>query len=140
MNSDSEHIDVKWCVDQIGKIKTYVQEIASAFWGDDKLRDNGVRSIVREHDTRLDALEGDQRQLREEMRHYLDKGREESCLGLAEFKRRDEEREEEEGEDATVKSAEIQSSGTVQAARWQATAQIAVEVLTLAGILFLALK
>lgn len=138
--NDAENINVKYCIDQIGKIKTYVQEIASAFWGDDKLRDNGVRSIVREHDTRLDALQEDQRQLREEMRHYLDKGREDSCLGLAEFKRRDEARAEEEGEDATVKAAEIQSIGAVQAAKWQARAQIAVEVLTLAGILFLALR
>lgn len=140
MSDDAENISIKYCIEQIGKIKTYVQEIASAFWGDDKLRDNGIRSLVKEHDTRLDAIEGDQRLLREEMRHYLDKAREESCLGLAEFKRRDEAQAEEEGEDATVKSAEIQSGGAVQAAKWQARAQITVEILTLAGILFLALK
>ncbi len=37
--------------------KTFLAELATAFWGDDKTRDNGVRSQVREHESRLDGTE-----------------------------------------------------------------------------------
>ena len=39
------------------QLQTFVAELATAFWGDDRTRDNGIRSQVREHETRLGDTE-----------------------------------------------------------------------------------
>lgn len=39
------------------QLQTFVAELATAFWGDDRTRDNGVRSEVRDNIKRLDAVE-----------------------------------------------------------------------------------
>lgn len=63
------------------KAQRFAGEIGAALWGDHVLRDNGVRSQVRRHEDRLDTIEGDQRNLRGDLRHYLDSERAATCIG-----------------------------------------------------------
>lgn len=41
----------------MAELGNFVVEIATALWGDDKTRSNGLRSRVAEHDRRLDEIE-----------------------------------------------------------------------------------
>ena len=111
------------------------RELASDYWGPDK--GNGKRSVVIEHDKAIADL-------KTELRHYLDKGREETCFGCAALTEHElayrHRLEGDEKEDTTMKIAEIQTSAQTRAAGIQAFAQIAVQGLILAGIAFLAIK
>ena len=42
---------------RIGDLEQKHSELATTVWGDDRTRDNGIRSMVREHETRLDETE-----------------------------------------------------------------------------------
>ena len=39
---------------RLGDLESKHTELATTIWGDDKTRDNGIRSQVREHETRID--------------------------------------------------------------------------------------
>jgi len=41
----------------MAELGNFVVEIATALWGDDKTRSNGLRSHVNDHEARLDTLE-----------------------------------------------------------------------------------
>lgn len=76
----SECIDAE-AREMASKAQRFAGEIGAALWGDHVLRDNGVRSQVRRHEDRLDAAEADQRELRGDLRHYLDSERAATCIG-----------------------------------------------------------
>ena len=143
----SEAVDIEARKD-IAKLYTALRELSTAVWGDDVTRDNGIRSEVREHRQRLDAVELVTRNLITDLRHYLDKERAETCIGLAAIKKHEEETialyEESQEEETEVKVAQIQAGAQVGAARtsatWQATAMVVGQLLTLVGIIIVALK
>lgn len=128
----------------IAKLWTALRELGSALWGDDKTRDNGIRSVTKAHEARLVALESDQRELRSELQHYLDKGREETCLGLKALAAHETECQdfykEYEEEETEVKVAEIQAGAQVGAAKEQARGQVTREWVVVAGMALLVLK
>lgn len=43
--------------ERVNRLEIRQSEQGSALWGDDRTRDNGLRSHVREHEDRLDTLE-----------------------------------------------------------------------------------
>ena len=130
--------------ERIAKLWTFVREVASALWGDDERRDNGIRSMVKDQEARLLAMESDQRTLRGDLQHYLDKGREETCLGLKALADHEAACEdlylEGEKEETEVAVAHINAEAGTKAAQWQFLTGTVVQLLILAGIVFLALK
>ncbi len=126
------------------KLWTAHRELAVVVWGDDRTRDNGIRSVVKKHEERIEALEEDQRKLRGELRHYLDKERPETCYGLAALARHEEESytllDETKEEETEVKVAEIGAAAAVSAARETGKAQVAREWVVVGGMALLVLK
>lgn len=57
--------------ERVSKLELNHRELASAVWGDDRTRDNGIRSMVREHDDRIHILECAERDT-EDTRRALD--------------------------------------------------------------------
>lgn len=91
----------------IGKLWTALTELSSDYWGPNK--NNGTRSIVREHEKRLDGLE----QWRS---HYLDADRAKSCPYLHDKKLSKE-------DDVSIRVEQI-----------RAKAQMRMQVLILIGV------
>lgn len=113
---------------QISKIWTFVREIATVLWGDDKTRDNGVRS-------RVDALEENdaerektQAELKEALRHYLDAERKETCHGLAALKSH---------EDTHANKAKGATELTIE--KMKSKTMVRVQYIQLIGIILVAL-
>ena len=100
----------------LAKLWTAHRELASVIWGDDVTRDNGLRSEVREHRERLDAVELVTRNLITDLKHYLDKEREETCIGKALIEEHLEEHKQEVKEDTEVKTAGINAKAIILAA------------------------
>lgn len=44
-------------IHNLAQLTAFVAELATSFWGDDRMRDNGIRSQVREHEKRIDGTE-----------------------------------------------------------------------------------
>ncbi|MFA5851360.1 MAG: hypothetical protein WC820_01550 [Spirochaetales bacterium] len=44
-------------IHNLAQLTAFVTELATAFWGDDRTRDNGIRSQVRDHEKRLSETE-----------------------------------------------------------------------------------
>jgi len=44
-------------INNFAQLTAFVTELATAFWGDDRTRGNGIRSQVREHEKRIDDTE-----------------------------------------------------------------------------------
>lgn len=91
----------------IGKLWTALTELASDYWGPNK--NNGLRSVVREHEKRLDGLE----QWRS---HYIDADRAKSCPYLH--------------DKASLKKEDI----TVRVEQIRARSQMRMQVLILIGV------
>jgi hypothetical protein len=118
----------------IAQLWTAHRELGSVLWGDDGRRDNGIRSKVRAQEEKLGELEIAQRSLHEQLRHYFDREREETCLGLRALAEHEQIHEEEGKEDTEVKVAEVTAGGAVQAARAAARGQVAREWVVIGGI------
>ncbi len=69
--------------DRIKNLEVSTREIGSALWGDDVRRDNGLRSDVRRLEERCGENEVNIRTVNDNIRHYIDVEREETCHGLA---------------------------------------------------------
>jgi hypothetical protein len=119
--------------EQIAKLWTATREQGSALWGDDKTRDNGLRSTVREHDVRLDTVVGEHRELRAELRHYLDVERKETCHGKAALVEHLEAHTDITDEGVEVKVATITAEATKRSATVKEVAALAVAGLVLVG-------
>lgn len=94
---------------QIGKVWTFIREVATAFWGDNTTRDNGVRSDVRKLQQVTAELEEDQNEMRRELQHYMDVKRRETCEGLKELARMESAKAETAEGETDVKVAQINS-------------------------------
>lgn len=96
----------------LAQLQTFVAELATAFWGDDRTRDNGVRSEVREHEKRLDDVEPVAREAK-------------ACIDahLEEHKKLEEATH-------TLKTAALQVRGAVIASGISALAAVAVAIIT----------
>ena len=100
----------------LAKLWTAHRELASVIWGDDVTRDNGLRSEVREHRERLDAVELVTRNLITDLKHYLDKEREETCIGKTLIEEHLKDHKIEAKEDEDVKTAVMTAKTTLSAA------------------------
>ena len=109
-------------------IWTYVKELAMVVWGPNK--DNGLRSIVTEHETRLDNQGKALDSLVSDLKNYRESGRMMTCYGLAELAKRDK-------EDIGLRTAGVSARALVIAAvipsMVSAIASIAVVLITLFG-------
>ena len=47
--------------DRVSRLEVNHRELASAVWGDDRTRDNGIRSQVRDHEDKIACLAGEAR-------------------------------------------------------------------------------
>ena len=117
----------------LAKLWTAHRELASVIWGDDVTRDNGLRSEVREHRERLDAVELVTRNLITDLKHYLDKEREETCIGKKLVVAHEAKHKEGEEEEVAMTKTKMTLKATLQAAIIPATIQAFV---TIAMILF----
>lgn len=110
-----------------------IAEVATVLWGDDRTRDNGIRSEVRAHEVEITNLREGLQILKGEMIRYKDT-LPEHCLGLKALAEHEEACEElytepmEDEEAPEVKVAGIQA----QSAKWK-------EILTLAAVLIVAI-
>jgi hypothetical protein len=112
----------------LAKVWTFLRELASAFWGDDVRRDNGLRSQVGTLKQVTAELEDGLATIESRLQHYLDSEREETCHGLAEFRCRDAE-----------EAADAEEEVPVKTARIQADAATRVQIITLVGVMFMGL-
>lgn len=123
--------------ERIAKIWTSLRELATVLWGDDKTRDNGLRS-------RVDALEAfrleseiDRSYLHKKLQHYLDVERQETCHGIKALEAHETKLLKKAGEETDVRIAKIQASAQMKTAGWQTYAiligvfaQIALAIVT----------
>lgn len=94
---------------QIAKVWTFIRELATAFWGDNVTRDNGLRSDVRKLQQVTAEIEEGQDELRREIQHYMDVKRKETCEGLKELARMEANKATEAEGEVEVKVAQINS-------------------------------
>jgi hypothetical protein len=95
--------------------------------------DNGLRSEFKE-------LKGKFFKALEEFQHKWDVERVETCIGCAALETYKAEVAAKEGEVTELKVAEINAGAVKAGANWTAIAQMAVAILTLAGVLIVAFK
>ena len=113
----------------IAKLWTSLRELSSVVWGDNVTRDNGLRSEVREQEERLKAVELVVRNLIQDLKHYKDREREETCIGLKALKEHKEEEISLYEEDNEVTKAKINLWGVVLAASIPSLISAAVTIL-----------
>jgi len=116
--------------EDIGKLYFRFGELATDYWGPTKT--NGKRSEIV-------AVVGDLAELKIKLNHYIDAEREETCIGLKEFAKRDAFKAEIEEEVAEVKTAEINAGAVKETGQWQSIAMIVVAVIQFGGLLVVAL-
>lgn len=125
--------------ERIAKLYTITRELGSALWGDDRTRDNGIRSEVRTLEDMTGELDIAMRTLKADLQHYLDKDREQTCIGLkalAEYITRCEAMKMKDLEEETeVTVARVNARGTTQAAQWQFWAMFGSQLLTMAALI-----
>ena len=114
-----------------------IAEVSAVLWGDDRTRDNGVRSVVKAHEERLRVLEEHDIEIESRLQHYLDAEREETCLGLAALAKHEAAEgqlyEEGQEEDANMKIAAMQNGTEVKKAKWQVIAALVTAAFLFAG-------
>ena len=114
-----------------------VAEVAAVLWGDDRTRDNGVRSVVKSHEERLRVLEEHDIELESRLQHYLDAERADTCLGLAALARHEAAEgqlyEEGQEEDASMKIAAMNGRTEEKKMKWQVVAALITAAFLFAG-------
>ena len=128
--------------ERIKDLEVLTREIGSALWGDDVRRDNGLRSEVREYGRKIAELEEFKRTTETTWQHYIDFERANTCVGLAALAKAEEgidsaEYETDE-EDTEVQIAEINAKAMLEAAQRNYKATLWGQVLTTAGLIFVA--
>lgn len=58
--------------ERVSKLELSHRELASAVWGDDRTRDNGIRSMVREHETKIQDLDDTRRVLDDHLKAHAE--------------------------------------------------------------------
>lgn len=118
--------------DQIAKLWTSHRELASAVWGDDVKRDNGLRSEVRALREELDAGLA--------WAHDIwNVKRREECLGVEALERHIAEHEAKSGEEVQMSVAEISAEAAKAVAEISAKAAIRTQWWVVAGVIISAL-
>lgn len=102
-----------------------VLELQNTLWGDNRLRNNGLRSRVVSLENNSEKKDLEFYELKEQLRHYLDFGRKETCEGLKALAEHVEQSDKERKEDNEVKIAEINAGATKKVAGWQTYAILA---------------
>jgi glycine cleavage system aminomethyltransferase T len=115
------------------RLGTSVAELRALLIGVDG--QNGLRSEIRNAVARIEALENSNDSLEARIQHYMDKEREETCLGLKALAKYENACAEEAEEDTKVEIAKIGAKGQVAAGAWQGVAIMVGQVLTLAGVI-----
>lgn len=59
-------------VDRVSRLEVNHRELASAVWGDDRTRDNGIRSMVREHEIKIQDLDDTRRVLDDHLKAHAE--------------------------------------------------------------------
>lgn len=124
---------------EILKVRGLLAEVAGVVWGDMVKRDNGLRArtiALEAYKTRAEEADDE---LREQIRHYLDAERRETCIGLAELARREAEKDQEEGEVTEVTVATIRAQVEAAASRRQTIGIIITATLNVLGLVAVAL-
>lgn len=129
---------------QIQQVRELQAEIATVVWGDMVRRDNGLRKRTIALEEWKAEIEEWATTMESKLTHFLDVERKKTCHGLAALAQHEAmdaclDKEESE-EEIAVKTATINAGATTTTARWTAVAMIAGQVLSLVGILFVALK
>lgn len=115
--------------EDIGKLWYRLGELSTDYWGVNK--DNGKRS-------ELVQLKEEHGELKGRLLHYLDAEREQTCIGMKEFEKRDKFKSEINQEVTEVKTAEIDADAKKDVAKYQFLSNTVVQVLILAGVVFVA--
>lgn len=121
--------------EQVAKLWTSFRELATVFWGDDKTRDNGIRSNVRDLEINCKKAGEDFIELQSKLQRYLDKERAETCHGLKALEEHAQEGEQDINEEADVKVAEIQANAMKEAAKAQSMTSIIVQCIVAIGVI-----
>lgn len=115
--------------DGVHDVETRLTQVEMVLWGINK--DNGLKSEV-------SSLSRKIYELLERLNHYRDYERQNTCHGLKEFAKRDEFAAEVQEEVTEVKTAEINAGATRDVGKWKAWTDLAAQILTVAGIIFVA--
>ncbi len=116
--------------EDVGKIWFRIGLIETVLWGIDK--NNGIRSVTTDNAKKI-------QEITDRLQHYIDTKREETCIGLAEFAKRDAFKAEIEGEVTEVKTAEINAGATKATGNGQVVGMIVVALIQFGGLLVVAL-
>ena len=123
--------------EKIAKLWTTLREVQAVLWGDNVRRDDGLKKVILSLDARVGTLESVLRDLEARITHYLDAGREETCLGLAALAKH----EAAEGElytesikeDNDMKIATMNNGVEAKKAKWQLVAAVVTAAFLFAG-------
>lgn len=128
--------ELRHLLDKMGKevsnITSNLRALEVAFHG--KHGENGLRSEVRELERWRVVKDEEDDALREELRHYRDVERFETCAGLRALAEWEEEANKKRGEDVNIQVARINGEAVKSAAEKEAEASKAVQILTLVGV------
>jgi len=112
--------------EDIGKLYFRFGELATDYWGPTKT--NGKRSEIV-------AVVGELAELKIRLNHYIDAEREETCIGLKEFAKRDSFKAEIDTEVTEVEVAKINANAQRDVGKMQSRVTLIVQILTLIGVL-----
>ena len=112
--------------EDVGKIWFRIGLIETVLWGIDK--NNGIRSVTADNAKKI-------QEITDRLQHYIDTKREETCIGLAEFAKRDAFKAEIQEEVTEVQVAEINAKAQRDVGKTQARVTLVVQILTLIGVL-----
>lgn len=104
-------------------------ELAADYWGVN--RNDGKRGEL------VQLLES-HAELKTRLLHYLDAEREQTCLGLKEFEKRDKFKAEINKEVVELESAKVTAGATRDVAKYQMWSQTIIQMLVLIGVIFVA--
>jgi len=115
--------------EELNDMGTRLTQLEMVVWGIDK--QNGLRSVVAEQVRKLAELIA-------RLNHYIDAEREATCVGMAEFAKRDAFKAEIQEEVSEVESAKINAKAQVDVGKIQAWTNTITQLLVLAGVVFVA--
>jgi hypothetical protein len=111
---------------QLAKLWTAHRELSTVVWGDDKMRDNGLRSRIKDLEAnqdeaavRMDAIEDGIEIAKAKFYHYIEVERHNDCLGIKALEKYKECQEEQDREETDVKVATIKAEAEKHGTAWQ---------------------
>ena len=123
--------------EKIAKLWTTLRELQAVLWGDNVRRDDGLKKVILGLEARVGTLESVLRDLQAEIAHYLDAGREDTCLGLAALAKHEAAEgqlyEETREEDKDMKIATMNNGVEAKKAKWQLVAAVVTAAFLFAG-------